>query len=517
MKAIGTLFEQLQNELVYCIFDYLKNVDMMESFFDLNSRFARSSIAYHRSVDLQDKSQTTIGQYLHVILPHVSYDISELKVDGRHLKRIFQSVEFANLTRLAINRFHLDDLIPYIDRFIKLKQLKINNVKCGPIKQFSREIFQHLCSDKSQLKILTLTSIEQGMMVPLRTSTSSCSLKQLTIHLKYFDDTFALLRILPVLEQLCVHVHKPIRRGVSRWQRFTLSTGNLKEFQLYTNSDVTVSYEKVEYLLSKLDSIEKLTLHIPNLVATELTTIDGDRLRTGFLSKIVHLNIFHFYLSCKQTQPPASSSFKTDFWVKEHSWNVNNYLSSNNQLLTLFTCPYHFETININCIKSTSIASIFSNSSQWNTVKIAQFNQLYQSTSFFEKLEETCRNLNHLKFSSYIIDSADFDDQTNTGEFEFHSVDCLTFAAHPTEDDRSIKAVEKLLHMTPNLRELTINYSVLLKVTNYYRNVSLLPVFWSVKQLDLSAHKNICRYKNGFENFFPNVEKTNFHQLLTSD
>ena len=260
---------------------------MMESFFDLNSRFARSSIAYHRSVNLQDKSQTTIEQYLHVILPHVSYDISELKVDGRHLKRIFQSVEFANLTRLAINRFHLDDLIPYIDRFIKLKQLKINNVKCGPIKQFSREIFQHLCSDKNHLKILTLTNIEQGMLIPLSTSTSSCSLEHFTIYLKCFDDTFALLRILPVLEHLCIHLYKPVRRGISRWQRFKLSRGNSKEFQLYTHSNVAMSYEKVEYLLLKLDSTEKLTLHIPK--EGVVRTTNRPSFQNGFVVFITEL------------------------------------------------------------------------------------------------------------------------------------------------------------------------------------------------------------------------------------
>ena len=516
MKPIGTLFEQLQTELVYCIFDYLKNGDMMESFFGLNSRFARSSIGYCRSVDLQDKSEKTVVQYLDVILPYVSYDISELKIDGSHLKRIFQSIEFANLTRLVINRFNVNHFIPYLDRFIKLKQLNINHVKCGPIKQFSRDIFQHLFSSRTQLNMLTLTNIEHGMIIPLSTSTSPCSIKQLTIHLKYFDETVALLRTLPALEQLCIHVDKPIRRGVSRWKRLTWPTRSLKEFQLYTNNNVTVSYEKVEYLLSKLNSIEKLTLHIPNLVTTELTTVDGDRLRTGFLSKMVNLKIFHFYLSCKQTQPPASSSFTTDFWVKEHSWNVSNYLSSNNQIWTVFTSPYHFETIYINCIKLPSIASIFNNSRQWNTVKIAQLNQLYQSTSFFEKLEETCHNLNHLKFSSYIIDPADFDDRTNNEEFEFHSVDCLTFATHPTADNRSIRVVEKLLHRTPNLRELSINYSVLLKVTNYYRNLSLLPIFWNVNQLNVYAHQNICRYRNGFESFFPNVKKTNFHQLLKS-
>ena len=516
MKPTGTLFEQLQNELVYCIFDYLKNDDMMESFFDLNSRFAQSSIGYRRSVDLQDKSEKTIVQYLDVILPYVSYDISDLKIGGSHLKRIFQSIEFANLTRLLIHKFHVNHFIPYLDRFIKLRQLKINHIKCGPIKQFSRDIFQHLFSSKSQLKMLTLTNIEHGMIIPLSTSTSSCSIKQLTIHLKYFDETVAILRTLPTLEQLCIHVDKPIRRGVSRWKRLTWPTRSLKEFQLYTNNNSTVSYEKVELLLSKLDSIEKLTLHIPNLITTRLATIDGDRLRTGFLSRMIHLKIFHFHLSCKQTQPPALSSFKTDFWVKEHSWNVSKYSSIDNQIWAVFTVPYHFETIHINYIKSSRTASIFDNNGHWNTVKIAQFNQLYQSTSFFERLEETCCKLHHLRFSSYKIDTEDFDERKNNEEFEFHSVDCLTFATHPIEDDRSIEVVEKLLHMTPNLRELSINYSVLLKVTNYYRNLTLLPIFWNVHQLNVYAHKNICRYKNSFESFFPNVEKTNFHQLLTS-
>ena len=117
--------EDLPNEVVWSILEYMSPIDAFVAFFDLNQRFNQLLRSAHFRSNLQYVSQTQYNYYLRTILPNIELAwIESLSVDDitNRLDSIRLSCCLRSLTLQHLRTESINNLAKHI--LPKLKQLK---------------------------------------------------------------------------------------------------------------------------------------------------------------------------------------------------------------------------------------------------------------------------------------------------------------------------------------------------------------------------------------------------------
>ncbi|CAF1548418.1 unnamed protein product, partial [Didymodactylos carnosus] len=126
-----TQLDNLPNDLIIEIFDYLQPCRVVYAFFDLNERYDRLLTEYKREIDLTELTFDLFNFYCETFIPAVSGNLRCLKIE--HTNRTEQTYLFAEKI------FRTEHPI-----FSNLKSLYLYNITASELELCSNVLFKYL-------------------------------------------------------------------------------------------------------------------------------------------------------------------------------------------------------------------------------------------------------------------------------------------------------------------------------------------------------------------------------------
>ncbi|CAF0863595.1 unnamed protein product, partial [Didymodactylos carnosus] len=124
---ISTLESSLPNELYDFIFLYLKSIDIIYSFFNINDHFNHLIYPFLCAIDLSDADEYSLNKYYQTILPTIQHYIKAIKVDDKDIDFVFPlplySKIYPNLELIFITKVKKDG--KYLLHFFYWKNKKV--------------------------------------------------------------------------------------------------------------------------------------------------------------------------------------------------------------------------------------------------------------------------------------------------------------------------------------------------------------------------------------------------------
>lgn len=231
-----TCFEDLSNELIYEIFEYLNHFHVYESFFNLNIRFDYLLIDSNLPVkiDLSSLSKSSWKRYNEYIIENINMDrittfrINESCMYDHVLSSFDQILSFNRIENLILENIeyiYLDSLIDQISSLSSLSSLIISTKgDTDDRTKIYRGIFR-----LRTLKYCNLSLLGQETIDSLPINVDQCSsIKYLVIQnsigLHELDN---LLSYVPQLCRLSLHLIKDNRNRVAQRNRFPWRGGQI--------------------------------------------------------------------------------------------------------------------------------------------------------------------------------------------------------------------------------------------------------------------------------------------------
>ncbi|CAF0939191.1 unnamed protein product [Didymodactylos carnosus] len=186
-----TTLEWLPNELYGFIFLYFKSIDVIYSFFNLNSRFNSLIYPFTWVVDLSTIDKHVLNEYCQIFLPKIRRHIKSIKFDDKNIHRIISiSTTYPNLCSLSITDIGIGGkYLPYLELFKQLVSLELHFDRQQYDENISNDVYSNLFRSNSQLQILLLNNI---CITINDKSIHPCFIKKLRIDLRSLYDLFIL-------------------------------------------------------------------------------------------------------------------------------------------------------------------------------------------------------------------------------------------------------------------------------------------------------------------------------------
>lgn len=341
--------EQLSNELLLDIFEYLQSVHLIQAFYKLNTRFNALIIAHFKNhgLNLQSISKHTFNTICQEYLPLIADHITALRLsdddDTPEEIDIFLSnprafYHFTRLTTLTLNHISsIETFEKFVKHFTRLRNLtRFELIDCCVL--FKPKILRSLINGIWRLPKLTSCSLDLQidsndlLRIP---SVRSKSIKHLYIENILFDmnDLIQLFRSTPNLQHLTAKILK-----IPDDQRFPFEIKSILSLRLI-----------VDHLTNGTMS---LIQNMPNLISLTLQTgkhhMDGHRWEQFITDYLPKLKIFQFWmliiLKKEEEVHKIIDSYRTPFWLVHRRWFVRCHFASSGDSFAMFTytLPYAF-------------------------------------------------------------------------------------------------------------------------------------------------------------------------------
>ncbi|CAF0911442.1 unnamed protein product [Didymodactylos carnosus] len=350
-----TLGSSLPSELYDLIFLYLKSVDIIYSFFNLNDRFNNLIYPFLCGIDLSNIDEYALNKCCQTILPNIRHYIKAIKVDDKYIDTVFPLLSFSkiypNLESVFISKVKNDGkYLSYLKLFKQLLNLKIYFDRIEDHKIVSNELCSNLFQSDCQIQTLFFSHVH--VPIDLHIIQPCLSLRKLRIRLCSFDNVYVLLNNLPSIESVNIDIpHVKCNRKPQQQEQNDIefnyaknlpsTLSKLKHFEFY--AIFTANYDYLELLLSHCCShLEYLSL---NLYIDQF--IDGGRLEKKLLSRLTKLKIFHFCIHTPVVDNTLNiddyiETYKSSYWINNNHSILCFNQSLRNQYYCVFSLPYVF-------------------------------------------------------------------------------------------------------------------------------------------------------------------------------
>ncbi|CAF1457904.1 unnamed protein product [Didymodactylos carnosus] len=476
-QEISTLESSLPNELYDFIFLYLKAIDIIYSFFNLNGRFNNLIYPFLCAVDLSNVDERTLNKCCQTILPKIHHYIKAIKVDDKNIDSIFPlslySKIYPNLESVFITKVKIDGkYLSYLKLFKQLLNLKIY----FDTEEINKTVSNELCLNLFQSACRLETLFFDQIYVPINTHfIQLCfSVRKLTIKVLYFHHIYILLNKLPSIES--VNIAMPCVASHRQQQLLLLE----KYIEFNYNQNIPSTLSKLKHFVfyavfnANYDYLELLLSHCcPNVEYLSLKVyinqfIDGERLEKMLLSKLTKLKVFHFCFRI----PVVDSTLNIDDYIQTYKssyWIDNNHsiLCFNQPLhrrYCVFSLPFMFDKF---CFVSNDLVNYRSNVnddillySKQNKADMISFSDDTVPYTFelFQIIQKSFPRATELMFEAAHVRC--LSDNILHNELVMENIVTVTYMFKQLE----FKYFRRLLLLTPNIQTLYILESLVLDV-----------------------------------------------------
>ncbi|CAF2115131.1 unnamed protein product [Rotaria magnacalcarata] len=350
MEYTGTMnLEQLSNELLLNLFEYLQSVHLLRAFYQLNSRFNGLIITHFQNhgLDFQSIPKNDFNTICQQNLPLIADHITALRLsdddDTPEEIDIFLSNPraFHRFTQLkSLSLYHIssiETLKKLVKHFAHLQHLThFDLIDC-------HVVFQHKTSRYLINRIWRLPKL------------THC---HLDLHFQYNSDfTIPNIRSKSI-EHLWI---ENIVFDFNDLNRLFRSTPNMRHLiaridQMPENQQFPFFIESISSLRLIVDHLTSGTINLfknmPNLTSLTLQTgkhdMNGHRWEQFIIDYLPKLKIFRFWMffiaDTDEEVNEIIDSYRTPFWLIHHQWFIRCHwaLTDDKIMVYLHTLPYTF-------------------------------------------------------------------------------------------------------------------------------------------------------------------------------
>jgi hypothetical protein len=399
-------FEELANELLIELFEFIDFIHLLRTFYDLNSRFNNLIFIHYRKYHLNFRSVSKYefniicGQYLpsiidRVISLHLSNNDETPNLLELFLSHGFKFNQFYRLQFLSLDCVHslsiLNRIILECQDLLYFTHLSI--IKCNFKEQ---DDFSYLIKNIWNLPKLKYCKIDHQFPYGLKFTNDtiiSLSIENLSVENFNFDlnDLSNLFQSTPSLRHLNVAI-----KSHSNCEQLGFISSSIVSIKLLFRN----SLHSMMNLFKRLPNLNRLTIKTQHIY---LTGYDWKMIIRNYFPKIKLFQLKMDFKFChskniEEQLDELVNSFRSSFWIKEHQWFVrcDCISSSMNHFGTLYTLPYAFDEFlltNKQCSKSTTLIDY--EYDRVNTLTLMNMRtNLYKDSSWFSN---NFRNIYHLK------------------------------------------------------------------------------------------------------------------------
>lgn len=382
-------FEQLGNETILDIFDYLSSNDIVYGFFNLNQRFNSILFYYKYYLSNLHIPTTNIYHWLNII-SNIGSDIEHLTIST--VDSYFSIDLFPNLKSLIISSpLPIDQNEIYsITEHKQFNNLTTFKIHCEIYyKEYRQSIFEKIFHYESSLKTFESNSTLYFSYFNICHATINVNLTTLSLKLTKFIYVFSCFKYVPNLKHFnltvnSMNVDDPTNKG------YDFSDIKLKKFSFTFEKDEKINTNNGTNIDSLLNLIKQFSLSLKylslNLKQANLSVyFDSDFLREYLLNAMIELTSFHFYVKLAKTPiliQNILSTFKNKFWF-DHGWSVGTHEQF------IYTLPFHYDElddfIDFDHIESSNLA-VLNAPSTWYRVRSINFSEF--TTYTYDKIHE---------------------------------------------------------------------------------------------------------------------------------
>ncbi|CAF4050111.1 unnamed protein product [Rotaria sp. Silwood2] len=348
MEEVST-FEMLPDEMILVVCQYLRDAEILYSFFNLNARLNSTIADFCHYVNIKGVTCKQFEIVTTQIVPEINLSIRSFVFDGlwentlfnTHYPTLFQSklsLLFPQLHTLSLVNFVNEQLNLFLDKITDLSQLvklDIRNLLNDHTEELLKKV---LAANNNQLKfvsfgydsndfILTTTSNDQAVSYP--------NIEELIMHLKTDKTLEHLFTLIPHINRLHIQFDQLSSTSKSTLTNVS-SLVHLKDFQL-RSINLHWSLDEIAYILSQMPSLQRLAL---DLRTKDPCLVNGQNFIQILPPSLIEIHLFIIYYF---TESPVEVDTLLSTWSPHI--RMTCLLDKSNEYAVIHTIPCGLSSI----------------------------------------------------------------------------------------------------------------------------------------------------------------------------
>ncbi|CAM4947055.1 unnamed protein product [Rotaria socialis] len=503
-KKMITSLENLSNDLLYEIFDYLDGGEIYKAFSNLNRCFQTliTSPSLLLNIDLRLQSENLSHYRSTCIVTPNRHRITSLSFSHGSLYQsglAFCNIDalFIRLESLILDNIKSQQLLPLLARLISLPRLFSLSIYYSDHRSEITNIYQA----SFNLPVLTHYKLQCSSLessIPLLTTGKHkfSSIRYLVVgHCCSLDDLIAIVSCTPQLSRLTCHEVNRSRTDIAKHVYNTIMS--------LTKIFITRCYaefNEMETFLTKIASQVKV-LHWNCF--RDVTYLDATRWERIISKNLLHLNLFKFQFSINIDENPNSTGshenridFNSLFWTKR----IRDFRI----YLDIDSLQKNIIVVSVNSFR----VGIMLNEIQITCLNIMRRNILVET---LVNLVKSLPNLRVLIILSLLLKDLKYSNLKKTTNFHLASTQNQITKIN-LKDINSLNELEILLDLCPHIEYLEVNSNntvppeiivrfILIEKAKSISNLSLICLQIPLENVDIvNKLKNILEIEQSFYN-----------------
>ncbi|CAF1233529.1 unnamed protein product [Rotaria sp. Silwood1] len=481
IKENITTLENLSNELIYEIFEFLNNHHAFQAFYDLNQRFQNLFLNSNLLIKINISSipKSKLQHYLtHIIKPY-AYRIELFRLSNPFIDPcLLLLLIMKNLTQVTtlilnnIESIYIEQIVNNLSSLPVLSSLTI--ISIDTIQNHKNIIYNKIFRlPKLKYCQILIELLQYSKSLSVATNEFSTVEHLIINHEISIDQLLILLSYVPQLRRLSIGNLKEPK--INRTEKGSINLNYLTNVSLKLNN---VNFNDFEILVTNyFRQIQVLTIALQciGFYGNSIQYLNADRWEQLISTHMLNLRIFDFQLSYRildsnrerQEFETLINKFNSTFWI-EHQWFFDHHYHQMTWSNTAIFCsrnPYRKDYV----LYDGLIQNMWSSRFDINEDPIHHI--CIHSTNMIKKSIDNFPNATKLTFCETFEVSRDLIAMDLNRFLPLQQLTKLTIECHHFSFEQLIE----LLQFTPNVHVLKLD-SILL-----YRTNSL-----SIQQNDLS-------------------------------
>lgn len=344
-------FEMLPDEMILYVCQYLRNAEILYSFFNLNTRLNSTITDYYRRVNLKNVTYKQFNFVTMKIIPEIGSFIESFVFNGPWESIMFKSPNsifskaklssiFPQLRRMSIVGFIDQQLNEFLEKITDFPHLVKLDIRSAQVDGQEDSLKKLLAANSNRLKSIMFDYDSMDFVLESNKNEETISftnIEELALNLKTDKIFGSLFMLVPNVTRLYIDFDETSSTSTTIITNIP-SLIYLKDFRL-RSLDTDWSLNEISFILNKMPSLQRLALDLPT---TDYNLINGN----NFL-KVLPLSLveIHFFIIYKHLMSPQEIDNLVSTWPNYPQIACLEYKSAD--YMVIHTMPCDFISINI--------------------------------------------------------------------------------------------------------------------------------------------------------------------------